>query len=99
MTVLKHIRNLRKVIVGTMTIFIDADAIESRFRSKFKGLDFELDRTSLNQTPVLIASKILSRMHRSEQLWNLKFAETFLEASHNFGRCSPNCADSKVWLA
>jgi len=29
----------------------------------------------------------------------MNFPETFLEASHRFGRCVPSCAESKVWLA
>ena len=48
---------------------------------------------------MLHVATILAKMLRSEQLWRLKFAETFLEAHRRFGLSIPACSESKVWLS
>jgi ribonuclease H2 subunit A len=72
-------------------------SIQSRFYKDFPKINFQFDRKSIHNIPVLSCASILARVYREECLWKWQFEEG-KSFSKDFGLGTPHMAKTLQWL-
>jgi len=72
-------------------------SIQGRFYKDFPDINFQFDRKSIHNVPVLSCASILARVYREECLWKWQFEEG-REFSRDFGLGLPSLAKTLQWL-
>ncbi|TNV76599.1 hypothetical protein FGO68_gene14715 [Halteria grandinella] len=72
-------------------------SMQKRFYKDFPDINFQFDRKSIHNIPVLSCASILARMYREEQMWKWDFEEG-RAFSKDFGLGVPQMAKTLQWL-